>query len=94
MNIALLLVDCFLGECLSLKEKRRILTSLTERLRRSFNIALCEVDYQNQWQRSLIAVVLINTDWRMIQQNSSKIINLIENDGHLSVLGTKMERLR
>ncbi len=94
MNIGLLIVDCFLGGSLSLKEKRRIISSITEKLRRSFNIALCEIEYQNQWQRSKIAIVLINTDWRMIQQNSGKIINIIEQDGRINVLNSEIERLR
>ncbi len=94
MSVGLLLIDCFLRESLSLKDKRRVLKSLTERLRRSYNIAVCEVDYQNRWQRSLIGIVLINTDWRMVQQNSSKILSLIESDGRISVLTSEMERLR
>jgi uncharacterized protein YlxP (DUF503 family) len=94
MSIGLLTVDCFLGESLSLKDKRRILLSLTERLRREFNVALCEVAYHNQWQRSKLAIVLINTDWRILQQSQNKILNLIEKNGRINVIDTELERLR
>jgi|UniRef100_A0A7V3PTH9 uncharacterized protein YlxP (DUF503 family) len=94
MSIGLLTVDCFLGESRSLKDKRRILLSLSERLRKSFNIALCEVEFQEQWQRSRLAIVLINTEWRMLQQSSSKIIHLIERDGRIDILATAIERIR
>jgi uncharacterized protein YlxP (DUF503 family) len=94
MSIGLLTVDCYLGESFSLKDKRRILLSLTDRLRRSFNIALCEVEYQDQWQRSKLAIVLINTDWRMLQQSSNKIIDTIEKDGRVNILATEIERIR
>jgi len=77
-----------------LKDKRRIILSLSQRLRRSFNIAFCEVDYQNQWQRSKLAIVLVNTDWRMLQQSTNKIIALIENDSRVDVLSTEIERIR
>ncbi|MGB9741644.1 MAG: DUF503 domain-containing protein [candidate division WOR-3 bacterium] len=94
MSIGLLTVDCYLGESMSLKDKRRIILSLTDRLRKSFNIALCEVEYQDQWQRSKLAIVLINTDWRMLQQSSNKIIDIIERDGRVSILTTEIERIR
>ncbi len=94
MNIALLVMDLFLGDSLSLKDKRRIMGSLTQRLRRSFNIALCEVEHQERWQRSKIAIVLINTNWRMLEESASKIITAVERDGRVQVLNTEMERIR
>lgn len=93
MNVGLLLVDCFLGNSLSLKEKRRVLSSLTGRLRRDYNIALCEVEYQNQWQRSKLAIVFVNTDWQMVLKNANKILALIEQDGRVTVLNSDLTRL-
>lgn len=93
MNVGLLLVDCFLGNSLSLKEKRRVLSSLTGRLRRDYNIALCEVEYQNQWQRSKLAIVFVNTDWQMVLKNANKILALIEQDGRISVLNSEITHL-
>ncbi|MEO0009440.1 MAG: DUF503 domain-containing protein [candidate division WOR-3 bacterium] len=94
MSIGLLMVDCYFGDSLSLKDKRRILSSLTERLRKSFNVALCEIEYQQQWQRAKLAIVLINTDWRMLQQSSSRILETIERDGRVDILASAIERLR
>ncbi len=88
------MVDCYFGDSLSLKDKRRILSSLTERLRKSFNVALCEIEYQQQWQRAKLAIVLINTDWRMLQQSSSRILETIERDGRVDILASAIERLR
>ncbi|NPV13770.1 DUF503 domain-containing protein [candidate division WOR-3 bacterium] len=94
MSVGLLLVDCFLGNSFSLKEKRRVLSSLTAHLRRYYNIALCEVEYQNQWQRAKLAIVFVNTDWQMVLQNAQKIVAQIEQDGRVSVLNSEMTRLR
>lgn len=94
MSIGLLMVDCYFGNSLSLKDKRRILSSLTERLRKSFNVALCEIEYQQQWQRAKLAIVLINTDWRILQQSSSRILETIERDGRVDILASAIERLR
>ena len=43
----------------SLKEKRRVIASLRDRLRRRHNVAFAEVDHQNLWQRAGFAVVSV-----------------------------------
>jgi len=91
--VGLLLLDCFIPESQSLKDKRRILKSLTERLRRQFNIAIAEVDYQDQWQRSQLAVVLVNTSWRMLQSTSSKLIEYVDRDRRVEVTKTETRQL-
>ena len=42
----------------SLKEKRRILSSMKEKLRGKFNISLIESDFQDLWQKIQISVVM------------------------------------
>ena len=93
MPVGLLEIDCFIAESTSLKDKRRVLSSLFERLRRQFNVALCEVDFQDQWQRSLVAVVFVNTEWRMVQSGMSKLLEYVERDHRLNVLGSESQQL-
>ncbi|HTW90322.1 MAG TPA: DUF503 domain-containing protein [bacterium] len=93
MTVGLLLLDCFMPESQSLKDKRRILTSLTERLRRQFNIAVAEVEYQDQWQRAQLAVVLVNTNWRMLQSSMSKLTEYIDRDRRVEITNTETRQL-
>ena len=93
MSVGLLLLDCYIPESRSLKDKRRILTSLTERLRRRFNIAIAEVEYQDQWQRAQLAVVLVNTNWRMLQSTTSKLIEYVDRDRRVEVTNTETRQL-
>lgn len=93
MTVGLLLIDCFLAGSLSLKDKRRILTSVTERLRRSFNIAISEVEHQDQWQRTRLAIVLVNTDWRALQTTAAKALEMLERHRELSVLDSELRQL-
>ena len=93
MSVGLLLLDCYISESRSLKDKRRILTSLSERLRRQFNIAIAEVEYQDQWQRAQLAVVLVNTNWRMLQSSASKLIEYVDRDRRVEVTNTETRQL-
>jgi uncharacterized protein YlxP (DUF503 family) len=40
----------------SLKEKRHVVKALTASLRQRFNVAVAEVDHQDLWQRTTVAV--------------------------------------
>ena len=93
MTVGLLLLDCYISESQSLKDKRRILSSLSERLRRQFNIAIAEVEYQDQWQRAQLAVVLVNTNWRMLQSSMSKLTEYIDRDRRVEITNTETRQL-
>jgi uncharacterized protein YlxP (DUF503 family) len=93
MTVGLLELDCYMPESQSLKDKRRILTSLSERLRRQFNIAIAEVEYQDQWQRARLAIVLVNTNWRMLQSSMSKLTEYIDRDRRVEVTRTETRQL-
>ncbi len=46
----------------SLKDKRHVVKSLKDRLRHKFNVSVAEIDYQDLWQRALIAAVTVSSD--------------------------------
>ncbi len=89
----MLLLDCFMSESQSLKDKRRILSSLTERLRRQFNVAIAEVEYQDQWQRAHLAIVFVNTNWRMLQSSMSKLTEYVDRDRRVEITNTETRQL-
>jgi uncharacterized protein YlxP (DUF503 family) len=93
MCIGVLTVDCLFPESLSLKDKRHALASLTERARRTFNVAVAEVEFQDQWQRSRLAFVLVNTNWRMLQSTMSKLGEFLERDRRVEVLAVESRQL-
>lgn len=44
----------------SLKSKRHVVKGLTGGLRAKFNVAVAEVDHQDQWQRARLAVSAVS----------------------------------
>ena len=46
----------------SLKDKRKVIKSLTARLRNTFNVAVAEVDRQESRQVAVIAVATVSSD--------------------------------
>lgn len=46
----------------SLKDKRQVVKGLKDRLRHKFNVSVAEIDYQDLWQRALVAAVTVSSD--------------------------------
>ena len=61
-SIGVLTLELRLEYSHSLKDKRHVVLGLKERLRHKFNVAVAEIDYQDLWQRALIAVVTVSGD--------------------------------
>lgn len=93
MCVGVLTLDCLVTESQSLKDKRHVLSSMTERIRRSFNVAICEVEYQDQWQRTRLAAVFVNTSWRMMQSTMAKVAEFAGRDRRLEVLAVETRQL-
>ncbi|MFB3779638.1 MAG: DUF503 domain-containing protein [Bryobacteraceae bacterium] len=61
-TIGVLTLEVRLENSHSLKEKRHVVQGLKERLRHKFNVAVAEIDYQDLWQRALVAAVTVSND--------------------------------
>lgn len=74
MIVGVLTLEFFLEYSHSLKEKRRFINSFTDRLQHRYNVSVSEVDFQESWQRTKIAVAVVNSQQAVVQQVLSKIL--------------------
>jgi uncharacterized protein YlxP (DUF503 family) len=63
-TIGVLTLEIVLQNSHSLKDKRHVVKSLKDRLRGKFNVAVAEIDYQDLWQRAVVAAVTVSSDPR------------------------------
>ena len=59
----------------SLKDKRRVVKGLKDRLRGKFNVSVAEVDHQDEHQRAELGVAMTGTDRRYVNSVLSKVID-------------------
>jgi uncharacterized protein YlxP (DUF503 family) len=58
MLVALERFDLRIPGCGSLKEKRHVVKTLTNAIRSKFNVSVAEVDHQDLWQRTTLAIAV------------------------------------
>ena len=74
MPVGLLTLELHIPDAQSLKDKRQVLRSLKDKLRREFNVAIAELDYQDTWQRSLLGVVTLANEEKHVREVLQKVL--------------------
>ncbi len=84
MIVGVIRVELYLPSVRSLKEKRKEIKSIKERLRNNFNISVAEIGNNDLWQRGSLGVALTGRDTSFIQESIDRIVDFIErNWSHL-----------
>ncbi|MFP3974647.1 MAG: DUF503 domain-containing protein [Dehalococcoidia bacterium] len=78
MNIGVLCVNLRMPENACLKDKRRVLSSITSRIKGKFNVSIAEIDHQDSWQFASVGIVCVSNNGRHADETLSKVLNSIE----------------
>ncbi len=81
MVVGLRVWELHLNGCQSLKDKRRILKSLKDRLHRRFNVSVSETNHHELWQRAELACCVVAGDRRQVESVLSAADDLVARDG-------------
>jgi len=80
MHVGIARVALYLAGNGSLKGKRMLVKSVTQRVRNRFNVAVAEVDTQDAWQVATLGIVCLSDDPRHANEMLSKVIDFIESE--------------
>lgn len=85
------LIELFIPEVHSLKEKRSVLTKLIKRTQNEFNVSIAEVGEQDVWRRARIGISMVGNDRRVINAKMDHVLKFIEDLHIAEITGFKME---
>ena len=93
MIVGVLRVDLRLGGTRSLKDKRRIIQSLLDRVHRQSRMAAAEVDAQESWRRSTLAFACVSGETQHATRMLSRVVGLIEREAQVDLVDYTIEIL-
>jgi uncharacterized protein len=93
MIVAVALLELHIEYAESLKDKRMVVRSLKDRLRRRFKVAVNEVAYQDLLQRARLAIALIADRNDSADSLLSTIQDFVESNTDAVVTGWTVEKL-
>jgi len=86
-------IELLIYEANSLKEKRHVIKSIMERIKSRFNVSVAEVGYNDLWNRSVMGIAVVSNEKSLCESMILKIIDFIDNDERVEIIGHIMEVL-
>jgi len=75
----------------TIKDKRRVVKSLIERLKSRFNVSAAEIDRLDNKQIAVIGIAVVSNDHTFTVSQLDTIMNFIYNDGRFYVGDVKTD---
>ena len=85
MIVGVMTTQLYLHGVISLKDKRKIVKSLIERLKNRFNISVSEVDHNDIKTSAIIAIAVVSNDTQFVNKQLDKILDFMRNDGRFAL---------
>lgn len=94
MIVGVAVIEIHVEDAQSLKAKRGVVRSISQRLRNKFNVSVGEVGGQGTWQRATLGVSMTGSDEQGIRRSLEQAVGFVE-DMHLAqVIACEVETLR
>lgn len=94
MVIGLLKIEFYIESSRSLKDKRRIIKSLIQKLKSKYsNLSVSEIELLNNWKKSIIAIVTVSNEITYINSVLDKVLNYINEGSNYQVVKSDIEIL-
>lgn len=93
MRIAALHVSFMIFDANSLKEKRRVMRSVKDRLRNTFNVSVAEVGSNDKWQIGELGITTVGNETQFVNSVMTKVEDFLETFPSIRVIEVDLEIL-
>jgi uncharacterized protein YlxP (DUF503 family) len=91
MTIGALQIELTVIDAMSLKDKRRVIKSLKDRIAHAHNVSIAEVGALDEHRRSILGIAMVGNDGRYLEGALSKLVDFIRAVPQVSLLDYQIE---
>ena len=93
MTIGVLQLELGISDAMSLKDKRRVIKSLIDRIAHGHNVSIAEVGALDEHRRSVIGMAMVANDRRYVEGALSKMVDFVRIVPQVNLMDYKIELL-
>ena len=93
MTVGILQIELAIADADSLKDKRRVVLSLKDRIANTHNVSVAEVGALDEHRRCIMGVAMVSNDKRYVEGGLSKIVDLVRLTSSVSLTDYQIEFL-
>ena len=91
MTIGALQIELTVIDAMSLKDKRRVIKSIKDRIAHAHNVSIAEVGALDEHRRSILGIAMVGNDGRYVEGALSKLVDFIRAVPQVSLLDYRIE---
>lgn len=93
MIVGTCVLEVYIGDSQSLKDKRRVIKSAIDQIKNNFNVSIAEIGNLDQWQRATLGIAVVTQDTVLANQILTRIISYLEYKGTMEIIDYSIELL-
>ncbi len=91
MTVGILRIILRIPQSHSLKDKRRILLRLKDKIKRKYNVSLAEINDKDKWQKAILAIAHIGDARTQVDRGLAKVVDFISSFDNIEIVDYEME---
>jgi len=93
MTVGVLQIEIAIPDAFSLKDKRRVVKGLKDRIAHGHNVSIAEVGALDEHRRSVLGLAMVSNDARYVQGALDKLVDLVRLTPSVSLVDYQIELL-
>ena len=93
MTVGVLQLELSVGDAMSLKDKRRVIKSLKDRIAHGHNVSIAEVGALDEHRRSILGVAMVSNDSRYVRGALDKLVDFVRLTPQVSLIDYQIDLL-
>jgi uncharacterized protein YlxP (DUF503 family) len=93
VTIGVLQIELSITDAMSLKDKRRVILSIKDRIAHGHNVSIAEVGALDEHRRSILGIAMVSNDSRYVEGALSKLVDFVKMVPQVSLLDYSIELL-
>ena len=77
MTIGVLQLEISIHDAMSLKDKRRVVKSIKDRIAHGHNVSIAEVGALDEHRRSILGMAMVSNDSKYVEGALSKLVDFV-----------------
>ncbi|MCC7350388.1 MAG: DUF503 domain-containing protein [Phycisphaerales bacterium] len=93
MIIGVLQFELAIHDAMSLKDKRRVIRSIKDRIAHGRNVSIAEVGALDEHRRSILGVSMVSNDGRYVEGALSKLVDFVRSVPQVDLIDYQIDLL-
>jgi uncharacterized protein YlxP (DUF503 family) len=93
MTVGILQLELRIGDADSLKDKRRVVLSLKDRIAHGHNVSIAEVGALDEHRRSILGIAMVANDRQYVEGGLTKLVDFVRTVPQVDLVDFRIELL-